>query len=246
MIFDNCWFAILVNFYIFLVVNLYFFWIMMKKLYLGLLSALFGTIFWLGFVKGDIIDPGIRTPEGYGFWDPVEISTKREAWMVEWYIWDAVIFLLIYFILSAIPLCSVFKKMWEKWWKVNIYYLFKRVWIKELFYWLIYVFLFIRFVLAFLSSLSGPDLLWWCGSDWCYWDNTFTRERLLSAIFGCLVWLYISLLIILSFYRLFRKFGWNKWCSVLWTIFFPIWVCVLWFGNFEYQWENLEKKEWNN
>ena len=253
----------------------------MKKLYLGLLSVLFGTVFWVGFVKWDIIDPGIRTPEGYGFWDPVEITKESEdldkvyneprgllqnpviyffsqdAWfyVAHCLVWIVAflicVFLLI--IISIFPLYNIFEKLWEKWRKAlipikNLYCLENLVNTKKLgiIWWGLSILW--RFLVSCFTYAFPPCMLDWNvygGSDdaICWLSNLWGIVSYLPAIIIFLVYDYLALT---SFYRLFRKFGWNKCYSVLWTIFFPIWACILWFGNFKCQWENLEKKEWNN
>lgn len=221
---------------------------MMKKIYLGLLSVLFGMVLWLGFVKGDLIIPGISEnhhPTKHYYPSQVNFSEKTYefcSWLsnIQWYILWAAVLLFVYFILGFIPLCFIFKKMWEKWWKINIFILFKNVWIKQIFYWLNWICIFIvsiRIVLFIINPDWGQDIERY---------RFYLDRLLLILILICLAWLYFSLLMTVAYYRLFRKFGWNKRYAVLWTIFFPIWACVLWFGNFKCQWENLEKKEWNN
>lgn len=243
----------------------------MKKLYLGLLSAWFGTILWLGFVKGDIIDPGIRTSEGRGFWDPVEITTETEeingrnssvtksiveikelipnsVWRIIISTYEAFfvvsVRVVLFFVFSLI-LWYMLENLSVEPWK-NLIPSF--CWIKK---WLFVAFLLIIIWLILFMMIYVIN----CPYHACYHNNDGpiyypnNRAWMFDLVWNILLgigFLLFSFIMLLAYYRLFRKFGWNKWYSVLWTIFFPIWVCVLWFGNFEYQWENLEKKEWNN
>lgn len=48
-------------------------------------------------------------------------------------------------------------------------------------------------------------------------------------LFGC-----DFLILLLQLYKLARSFGWRKLNSVLFALFFPIWVRILSFGNYEY------------
>lgn len=254
----------------------------MKRIYLGLLSALFGTIFWLGFVKGDIIDPGIRTSEGRGFWDPVEITKESEdldkvygrlpgdcenpiicffahdVWFdivdCEWSISIFLICLLLLMSLSVFPLYRVFEKLWQKWWKSlvpvkNLYYLVDLLKIRKIsaIWWFLVILL--VFIISLYVYLLPPCMsicnIKWCsrGDDViCWFDNLCFMLSLIPVIIVFFIYDYFALV---SFYRLFRKFGWNKWCSVLWTIFFPIWASILWFWNFKPQWEKLGNKKEN-
>ncbi len=79
-----------------------------------------------------------------------------------------------------------------------------------------------------------------------YTNTNGWKFKLLADIIECLCSLSICGIILTAYYRLFRKFGWKKWYSVLWAIYFPIWIFVLWFGNFQYKWNELETKTNNS
>ena len=240
----------------------------MKKFIFGFFSLVFSSIFAVNLVNWDIIDPSwnYREPDNILSYmktfnhDSFEkrpfienngcsYCTKK----VSYNIWNDIIiteFLAIMFFililllltLSAWFLYKVFEKLWEKWWKSLIP-------IKNL------------YCLADLTRTKKINFIWWFLAIWwgilimflvwIYWSNNPFKFSWSDII---LVFAYLPMIIVffiydyftvISFYRLFRKFGWNKWCSVLWTIFLPIWACILWFWNFKPQWEKLGNKKEN-
>ena len=208
----------------------------MKKLYFSLLSIIFWITFWLNFVKGDIIQY------------PLESTYETEQKQVNFYllsdIWNyiqsAALFVLVWFIISSIFLCFVFKKMWEKRWKAmipiyNIYILFKNLLIKKKYFWILLIGSFILLLLSVFVWIYSTTL----GCHNCLGPTTyrFSIFKIVYKIFYHIAWLMLIILILLPHYHLFRKFGWKKLTSILWTIFLPIWVCILWFGNYQYQWK---------
>jgi len=164
---------------------------------------------------------------------------------------------LLLMIISVFPLYNIFEKLGEKWSKSlipikNLYYLANLVNTRKLgvIWWglsILWRFLVSFFMYTLPPCMIAYDFKWRAhrgSSDVACWLNNIWA--ILSCLPVIIVFLIYDYLVLVSFYRLFRKFDWSKWYSVLWTIFFPIWACVLWFGNFECQWKNLEKKEWNN
>ena len=158
--------------------------------------------------------------------------------------------LLLLMILSVFPLYNIFEKLGEKWSKSlipikNLYCLANLVKTRKfgVIWWglsILWRFFVSYFVYIFSPCLIVLDFNWevYRGSNsiTCWLNNMLYIISYLPVIIVFLTYIYFALI---SFYRLFRKFGWNRWSSLLWTIFFPIWACVLWFGNFECQWENL-------
>jgi hypothetical protein len=65
----------------------------------------------------------------------------------------------------------------------------------------------------------------------CEWriilDTIFRRLPL--VLFVC-----FFLILLLHLYKLARNFGWKRINSILFALFFPIWVRILSFGNYEY------------
>lgn len=243
----------------------------MKNLYLSFLSILFGVMFWLSFVTWDIINPSLNiiketTYLEYPYWvdgDNLEYFKTHEFYSIisgiEQRIWYFANFLWLCFVLSIAFLCLIFKKMWEKWWKAlvpfyNFYILLKFVWIKKVHFWLVWVNMLIIIIFWFTSVFTNcHNCTYSAGEyindDWIFLLHHyfyFSWSKLLSVMFGCLAWLYVSILMFIVYCRLFRKFGWNIWYPVLWALFFPLWACALWFGNFERQWEILDKKDVDN
>ena len=248
----------------------------MKKLCFALYLFLLGTIFWLGFVYGDIIDVWtLATTEVEDscylqWWGCIKyIYQTYEVYSVLKNIKSGLLVLCALFIVSFVFLCLVFRKIWEKWWKslipyYNVYLSFKLVWIKK---WIFFVLL--PFLLLFIlretftywlsaspcwlsANCTIPDDWTYPGSyidgslKWTYYYSSLVwiSDFVIDVIYVVILWLF-SCLMFMVYYRLFRKFGWNKCYSVLWTMFFPIWVCILWLGNFQCQWNEEDKKEKN-
>ncbi len=192
----------------------------------------------------------------YECWNCGEYDTFKDFYYFWWDLEDLQLiflkflcFLLLLLVVSALFLYRVFEKLWEKWWKAfipikNLYCLINLTDTRKIgmFWRILGIWWF--FLISLLYYCFYPFVGFYLSyyEKW-FLDIFFQQISFFPVVIVLLVYDYF---VLISFYRLFRKFGWNKWYSVLWTIFFPIWVCVLWFGNFEYQWENLEKKEWNN
>lgn len=137
------------------------------------------------------------------------------------------------------PLRNVFKKAWQKPRHsiiplLNLYTLFdisKRKMFKKIFVWICFVILFfvifgdkIQYYYFVRSNGCCTDLIW---------IDILLRTSLSIFI----------LLLSLQLYHLARDFGWKKFKSILFVLFFPIWVRILSFGNYEYVWN---KKDDNN
>jgi len=220
-------------------------------MYFGLLSLLFGMAFWLSYANEETIrhnpeftyeteERQVKNYETYEFYSNISD--------IKWYIWNIAIYLVISFFISFVLLCLIFKKMREKWWResipfYNIYTLFKFVWVKSVYLGLIWISILIMIIFWFINSVNCSNCSVPINEDWSInWEMYyhFSWTKIIGVIFGCLVWLYFSLLMFIVYYRLFKKFGWEKWTSTLWAIFFPIWVCILWFGDYHYQWKESE------
>lgn len=122
-------------------------------------------------------------------------------------------------ILCHIALWRIFWRAWESKWKsliplYNLYIVFKISWLKKRFWWIIIV-----------------ALLFWT------LDSIFPSFGMqgispeFSAAITTILW-----------YCFPRKFGRWKDASILYSLFFPIWVLVLWFWNYKFLW----KSEWTN
>jgi hypothetical protein len=208
---------------------------MMKKLCFCLLSFLSVIPFLLSFVKGDVIDPSRWVLENCEKCDFIKDTNWLQIeWLltlVSWYI----ILLLFLLTIFTMFLYKIFEKFWEKWWKALIPF-------KNL------------YCLANLLNVKKIGIIWWILAvfRWfffCTLGYSLSRKILYNDMFHVIAYLPVAIIffiydcfILFLFYNLFRKFGWDKLYSVLWTIFFPVWICVLWFGNFQCQWEELDKK----
>lgn len=171
------------------------------------------------------------------------------------------IFLICVFLLmtiSVFSLYNIFEKLGEKWGKLlipirNLYFLADLVKTKKIgvTWWFFAIFSSLLIMIWDYFTLTTCLQMFDIHGRYRGVNSSFTCWlhnicNVISLFPIIIIFLVCDSLILISFYRLFRKFGWNKWYAVLWTIFFPIWACVLWFGNFECQWENLGEKEWNN
>lgn len=140
--------------------------------------------------------------------------------------------------LLIFPLRKVFQKAWQKWryslipWR-NLYVLFKissHVIFRIIFLWICFLILFF--------------FLFWDNIQWSAFERSGGCCAHLPGI-NALLWIsLISFILILLFqvYSLARKFGWKIFTSILFALFFPIWVRILAFGNYEYIWDNKSSK----
>ena len=140
-------------------------------------------------------------------------------------IWITVLAILI------MPSRWIFKKAWVKPRKSlipisNLYTLFGIATSKflQLFSLLILIFLFWIFI---YGTFIYPNTSYsnCCKGEWIIWMN---------------LWIFVLYLCLFLFqlYSLARKFGWKIFTSILFALFFPIWVRILTFGNYEYIWDN--------
>lgn len=139
------------------------------------------------------------------------------------------------FLISIVPLRKLFKKAGEKPRYTlipiqNLYILFRIASSRILFLFLLAITLILFNIFTYYhpmiktSCCSHSDILW-----------------LSNAIM--IMWSLAIVIIILTLYRLARKFSWKPFPSILFILFFPIWIRFLWFGNYEYIWN---KKSENN
>ncbi len=136
-------------------------------------------------------------------------------------IWILILSILI------IPSRWIFKKAWKKPWKSlipiwNLYGLFSitasKFW--QLFSLSVVVLLFWIFIYGkFIYPLSSY-------SHCCDWDRIIRMNLWIFALFLCIF--------IIQFYCLARKFGLKVFYSACLALFFPIWIRILSFGNYEY------------
>ena len=181
-------------------------------------------------VYWDVVSPRLEILENCNncafLHDDIWWELEGLLYSIEWYVFWLLLLLTIFVMFSY----KMFLKLWEKWWKSLIPF-------KNL------------YCLASLLNVKKISVIWWIVAicrrflfSILAWWQRIVMLGVIADIPMIVIFFIYDCFVIYTFYCLFRKFGWNKLCSVLWTIFFPIWVCVLWFGNFEYQWEKLEKK----
>lgn len=250
--------------FIYYFVLLHFLRTIMKRLCFGLLVALSWIFFGWGFAEWDVIDTGFYQKDviRYNSNSEYELKEKQSNFYestefkhliinIGKNIWYFVWLVIIFYIISSIFLCLIFKKMWYKQWKgiiplYNIYLLYKTIWIKKLFRLLLTI-IPITIIFSFLFLFLGYwlDYPHNCGHECHLHSPIYYIFNLVSEILISFSWLIIIIWVIFPYYHLFRKFGWGKLYSVLWTIFLPIWIWVLWFGKFKYQWEKLDEKRDN-
>ena len=239
----------------------------MKLLYLGMLSLLFGTIVSLGVVKGDIIDSdwgGFEDSrqEIDNSWENSYYSFETPKKLLEWefsLIPDSIgrsiqlslrILSLVtisiwgLFLIFLLFVCIYGKLTW----KTKKYLIPSFKWIKK-WLWIAFVLIVLWFLLEIWLRFNDCSLCGWSiqTSTWSYRpvykNNLFWMIRFWRDIIYCIWLLLLSLIVLTAYYRLFRKLGWNRWYSVLWTIFFPIWVCILWFWKFQPITDGSENKD---
>lgn len=235
----------------------------MKNLYLGLLSVLFGTMFWLGVVNGDIIDSDWISQENSDDYILRE-SDEREFYvagrkegevkeLIPNSVWKIIVstyeilFIVsvgisVLFFVFSLFLWNLLENLAVKPWKSLIpsfYWIKKRMFVA----FLLIIIWFIWYMMMYIIN---------CPYHACYYNNdgpiyypndeVWIFDLVWNILLGLGLFLFYFIMLI-AYYRLFRKFWWNKIFSILWALFFPVWICVLCFWNFNYQRENLEKKE---
>jgi hypothetical protein len=70
--------------------------------------------------------------------------------------------------------------------------------------------------------------------DWCCHHLNSDTTRIVIFYTILITRILSILLLIWILYRLARNFGWKRINSILFALFFPIWVRILSFGNYEY------------
>ena len=157
------------------------------------------------------------------FWDSSEgvLDFSWLTWVFAGMWIASVVISLIFLVLVIIALWKAFVKAWEGWWKAiipiyNTYIMFKIAKIKNWFWYM----LLIAFVLW---------ILWWILSDY---------ESLISII-STVITCIISIVMLFKFARKY-----NRWvfASILFVLFTPICLLILWFWNYKYEW----KSGWNS
>ena len=141
------------------------------------------------------------------------------------------------------PLRKAFKKVWQKpRYSIiplrNVYILFKingHKILRKIFVWICILML---FFVIFWDSIQYYFYEW---SNGCCTHLTGINILLRVSFFASVLLLFFQL------YCLARKFGLKKINSILFSLFFPVWVRILSFGNYEYIWNkendnNLESK----
>ena len=227
----------------------------MKNLRFCILPLLLAFILGLNLVEWDIIDSNRKSPE---FVVEKSVSLWWNWALVPDLIWDFVyssmriLFLIAVCILSMFIIFSLLVHIFEKFvWRTKKYLIPSFKWMKM---WLFVAF--VLFILGFIlelwlryndSSLCGGGYQVYKEGSYCpiYGNSVQWMIKFIKDISYCLCLLLLSFVVLIAYNRLYKNFGWSKFYSVLWAIFFPIWMCVLYFWKFEYQWENLEWKKEN-
>ena len=140
--------------------------------------------------------------------------------------------------LLILPLWKVFQKAWQKRryslipWR-NLYILFKissHTIFRIIFLWICFLILFF--------------FLFWDNIQWSAFERSGGCCTHLTGI-NVLLWISLFafiLILLFQLYSLARKFGWKIFPSILFALFFPVWVRILAFGNYEYIWDNKSTK----
>lgn len=124
---------------------------------------------------------------------------------------------LVWLILCHIALWRIFWKAWESKWKsfipiYNLYIIFKISDLKKWFWWIIIIAL-VTWILDYLLP--------------SFKDN-----------FSDFSWYFTDVVVIILWYRLSRSFGRSKDSAILYSLFSPICVLLLWFWSYKYQWKS--------
>ena len=140
------------------------------------------------------------------------------------------VYCLIWILILSIfimPSRWIFKKAWQKPWKSwvliwNFYSLFGVATSK---FWqsLSFLVIILLFWIFIYGKFIYPSSSY---SHCCNWDRIIQMNLWIFALFLCIF--------IIQFYCLARKFGLKLFYSICLALFFPIWVRILSFGNYEY------------
>ncbi len=132
-------------------------------------------------------------------------------------------------ILSVLIMPSrwIFKKVWKKPWKslIPIWNLYSLFGIATSKFWqsLSFLVIILLFWIFIYGKFIYPSSSY---SHCCNWDRIIQMNLWIFALFLCIF--------IIQFYCLARKFGLKLFYSICLALFFPIWVRILSFGNYEY------------
>lgn len=125
----------------------------------------------------------------------------------------------VWWLIKTIALWKAFTKAWEAGWKsiIPIYHSYIEYKIAGMKNWFWYGLL-IAFVM-WIIAVFVPD-----------------QQELLTSIGCAIVWI---IYIIVTF-KFARKFGWGVFASILFVLFYPICILILWFGNSKYEGKSKE------
>lgn len=149
------------------------------------------------------------------------LTNEEALWMFGVFagvgIWLVIAFGIIVFvlrILRIIALWKAFERAWEEWWKALIpvycsYIKYKLAGMKNWF-WCV---LLVAIIMWILTSCI-PD-----------------QKELITNIATLIAWI---IYIVMKF-KFARKYGWGVFGSVLFVLFYPICMLILWFGNYKYE-----------
>jgi hypothetical protein len=108
---------------------------------------------------------------------------------------------------------------------LNLYPLFKIVIWK---FWFYFMALVIWFLWYFVYMNRD-----WC----CHYHLSSDAARIVIFYSVLIMWILSIWLLIGLLYRLARKFGWDKFCSIMFVILSPFCIRFLSFGDYEYIWD---------
>ena len=191
----------------------------MKKFARFLLFAIVGLSFlWLSFAQ-EWTEPYIREIV------PRNLCPCSLPPIADFALYSLILILFLSLLIT--PSWWIFKKAWLKprkslvpiW---NIYTLFGIT--SSRFWQLLYLFIIILFVWIFIyGKFVYPTSSY---SSCCDWERIISMNLWIFALYLCIF--------IIHFYCLARKFGLKIFYSICLALFFPIWVRILSFGNYEY------------